>query len=211
MTSPSTGPLRSASLLLAAAIGLAIALPPSGPAQADQKDPDWPCIQRRAGALSPGVMWPAPLDRETKPSKDAQELSAALALRRVDMEEAKARVDDYAKDHPDLDMAALGTIFLGAFNRIDHDRNRLLSGITRYARGQVALSKRIAAAQAEFDSLEQAEKPDFDRMDALEEQLDWDKRIYTEREKSLSYVCETPVLLEKRAYAVARLLQAVAP
>ncbi|MCF8481946.1 MAG: hypothetical protein K9H25_16095 [Rhodospirillum sp.] len=215
MTTPSNAPIRgsllSARLALAALIGLAATVLPPSPTKAADKDPDWPCVQRRAGALSPGVLWPAPLDAAAPLAREAQDLGAALALRRVDMEDAKARVEHYAAAHPDLDMTELGAIFLEAFKRIDHDRTRLLSGIVRYSRGQVALSKRIAQAQAEFDSLEQAEKPDFDRLDALEEQLDWDKRIYSDREKSLTYVCETPVLLEKRAYAVARLLQEQAP
>ena len=55
-----------------------------------------------------------------------------------------------------------------------------------------------------------AEKPDFDKVDALEAQADWDERIYTDRAKSLTYVCETPVLLEKRIYAIAQMLLAVA-
>ena len=37
--------------------------------------------------------------------------------------------------------------------------------------------------------------------------MDWDERIHTDRQRSLTYVCETPVLLEKRLYAIAQLLQ----
>ena len=48
---------------------------------------------------------------------------------------------------------------------------------------------------------------DFDTVDKLEEQLDWDERIYRDRAKSLTYVCETPVLLEKRLFALAQILQ----
>ena len=51
-------------------------------------------------------------------------------------------------------------------------------------------------------------EPDFDRVDALEVQLDWDERIYADRQQSLTYVCETPVLLERRLYAIAQLLEA---
>ena len=38
----------------------------------------------------------------------------------------------------------------------------------------------------------------------LEERLHWDTRIYDERQAALAYVCESPVLLEQRAFALAR-------
>jgi len=40
--------------------------------------------------------------------------------------------------------------------------------------------------------------------DELNEQIDWDTRIYEEREQSLRYVCETPVLLEQRLFQIGR-------
>lgn len=38
----------------------------------------------------------------------------------------------------------------------------------------------------------------------LDERLLWDIRVFDEREQSLSYVCESPVLLERRLFALAR-------
>ena len=46
-----------------------------------------------------------------------------------------------------------------------------------------------------------------DRVDALEEQVDWDQRIFTDRQKTITYLCETPTLLEKRLYAISQMLQ----
>lgn len=172
---------------------------------ADTADPDWPCIQRRTGAMSPGVLWPLPLG-EGRATGEAGELAAALALRRVDLAEAEARVAAFAGAHPDLGPGDWGAVFRAAFERIDHDRERVLAGIVRYARRQIALAERIDAARSEMAALEAAKEPDFGRMDALEEQIDWDERIYKDRERALTYVCETPVLLEKRAYAVAQIL-----
>ena len=168
-------------------------------------DADWPCIQRRTGALSAGVMWPDPLGDIPVPP-DATDLAAKLALRRVGEAEAEAAVEAYAAAHPGLDADALGAIFHAAFTRIDRDRTRVLDGISRYGHKQAALAEKIDAAHAEMVALEAAEAPDFDRMDALEEQIDWDERIYKDRERALTYVCETPVLLEKRAYFVAQIL-----
>lgn len=41
----------------------------------------------------------------------------------------------------------------------------------------------------------------------LEQALAWDTRIYEEREQSLTYVCEVPVLVEQRAFALGRMIQ----
>lgn len=194
--------MKALSLLICLAAGGLAALP--APA-ADNADPDWPCIQRRTGTMSAGVLWPLPLGA-VEATGEAGELAAALALRRVDLDEAEARVEAYSGAHPDLGPEDWGAIFRAAFERIDHDRERVLAGIVRYARSQIALSERIDAAHSEMAALGAAKAPDFDRMDALEAQIDWDERIYKDRERALAYVCETPVLLEKRAYAVAQIL-----
>src|SRR5690606_21525490 len=79
-------------------------------------------------------------------------------------------------------------------------------GIGRYARNQTALSDRIEGLQGELASLDPQE--DDERMRELEEVLIWQARIFTERAQALTYVCETPVLLEQRAFAIARALAA---
>ncbi|SPH25153.1 hypothetical protein DEA8626_04189 [Defluviimonas aquaemixtae] len=191
--------MRTISFFICAMLGLAET------AVAASDDPDWPCIQRRTGALSPGVMWPSP-PNDAQAVGEAADLAAALALRRVAIEAAEARVAGYIAAHPDLTADDLGAIFLAAFARIDRDRKRVLDGIVRYARSQIALAEKIDAAHSEMSALEAAEEPDFDRMDALEAEIDWDERIYRDRERALTYVCETPVILEKRAYAIAQIL-----
>ena len=55
-------------------------------------------------------------------------------------------------------------------------------------------------------ALAAADPQDRDRIDELEEQIDWDERVYRDRERSLTYVCESPVLIEKRLYAIAQML-----
>ena len=55
------------------------------------------------------------------------------------------------------------------------------------------------------------DKPDFDAIDAEEKALDWDQRVFTDRQQSLTYVCETPVILEQRLFALGRALAAGLP
>ena len=60
-----------------------------------------------------------------------------------------------------------------------------------------------------METLLAAAEPDFGRVDKLEEQLDWDQVIYTDRQRSITYLCETPTLLERRLFSIAQMLQQV--
>jgi hypothetical protein len=200
-----------AARILAAALAAALA---GGPAlAADYSDPTWPCIQRKVEELSLGVMWPAEIDAEAEldPSlrAGAEELAATLALRRVELEDAgTGAVRAFAESLPEDQRAAvLAQVFLRVFDRMSSERRRIMSGIGRYALSQEDLSQRIEAARVEMTALLAAEDPDHDRIDALEAQTDWDERIFTDRARTLTYLCETPVILERRLYSVAQLLQ----
>ncbi len=183
---------------------LLLALVPGPGVAADFSDPDWPCIQRKVENLSAGLMWPHPVTKAAL-APEAEELAAVLALRRVSLEEAETHVRDFVARHPS-DEQALGSIFQGVFDRLSENRKRLMSGIARYSQSQIALSARIDADRIEMAKLSGEKAPDFDRIDKLEEEMDWNERIYLDRSRALTYVCETPVLIEKRAYAIAQIL-----
>lgn len=209
MTPPS--PARIAAAVLAALLAGALAGRPA--AAADYSDPTWPCIQRKVEELSPGVMWPAEIDAgatlDPALRPRAEELAATLALRRVDLATAGAEaVRAFAESLPEDRRAdALAQVFLRVFDRLAAERRRIMGGIARYAEGQEELSQRIEAARVEMTALLAADTPDHDRIDALEEQIDWDERVFTDRARSLTYLCETPVIIEQRLFAVAQLLQ----
>ncbi len=171
-------------------------------------DPDWPCVQRRVDHLSLAVMWPEPVPEEAEPlDEDWLEVAEAMALRRVSIDEVEAMIDAVAAQR-DVDPATYGRVFSAAFERIDRRRTRVVQGIVRYARGQAELAREIDALRAEFKSLEGSDEPDFDRLDALEAEIDWRERVFQDRNSALTYVCETPVLLERRAYEIAQRLLA---
>ncbi len=188
-----------------ASFALFLALVPVVAGAADFSDPDWPCIQRKVENLSPGLMWPKPVTRTALPP-EAADLAARLALRRVSLEEAETQVGDFLEKTAGADAQLLGNIFYDVFDKLAEDRHRLISGITRYSRNQIALSKKIEDSRNEMARLTAEKSQDFDRIDKLEEQIDWDERIYKDRTQALTYVCETPVIIEKRAYAIAQLL-----
>lgn len=196
--------------LLLAVLAPAVLAGPVG--AADFADPGWPCVQRKVERLSVGLMWPSPIG-EAPPSgevaRDVSELAQRFALRRLTLEEVRPALDAFVAKHGH-DPELLGQVFAESFDRLARTRRAIMAGIEEYSVSQIALAERIEAARGEMDALMQAEEPDFDRVDALEEQIDWDERIYNERRQSLTYVCETPVLLEKRLFEIAQMLQGVA-
>ena len=185
---------------------IALAMLVATPAHAAQgDDPDWPCVQRRVDQLSLAVMWPHPVpeDADTLPSEH-QDLAEAMALRRVSVEEVGQLVNELAAQHDELGADEYGRIFVEAFERMDRRRTDIIRGIVQYARGQAELSEEIDALREEMKALQAAEEPDYDRMDEVEAELDWRERVFDDRNAALTYVCESPVLLERRAYAIAQ-------
>ena len=170
---------------------------------------DWPCIQRRIDHLSLGQVWAGPVPDEavTELAKSPyiRELAQHLQLRRTPMEEAEAMIANFAAKSTAQELTAL---YLATFQRIDRARSAIIAGIGRYARKQEALDDRIDATRAEMARLLAEPEPDHDRIDALETELDWDIRVFQDRQQSLTYVCETPVILEKRAFALGRAVMA---
>lgn len=185
----------------------------TGPALAGgSEDPTWPCIQPKQPHLSVGQLWPGPPpDAAVETLAQRSDIAAfaqVLEQRRLPMEEAEAQIAEFAQKASAQELTAL---FVAVFDRIDAYRTRIMAGVQRYAEKQVTLSAQIEARRAELARLSAAAEPDFDKIDAEEEKLDWDVRIFTDRQAQLTYVCETPVILEQRAFALGRAIAAHLP
>ncbi len=188
---------------------LSLALFGAGPAQAaDYSDPTWPCIQRKVETLSLGLMWQYVVpETEADPAlaEDVAELGDRLALRRLDLEALRPDVAAFAEAHGGSP-EALSRVMARVFGALDQRRTRIIGGIGDFSLGQIELSDKIDATRLEMNAAMAAAEPDFDAVDALEETLDWDQVIFTDRQRSITYLCETPQLIEKRIFAVAQLL-----
>lgn len=191
-------------------LGLAILTATGGTGYAaSSTDPNWPCIQPKVPQISAGQMWNGPpVDAVGETWRDdpaISDLAQKLAARRTTMDEAKSLVAQFALAIPDDKSERLTALFAGTLSLINSERASIIAGIGRYAKRQKALSKKIADEMAELGRLPQDDSPDSvsQRTDLLEVQA-WDVRIFQERERALTYVCEQPVVLEKRAFAIAR-------
>ncbi len=207
-------PPRASAPTLVLALALALAVTGlARTASAAAEDPDWPCIQRQIPEISAGMMWAGPsvegLANAWKQDPLVAELVGRLVARRTPIEAARDLIQDFidglaAKGAGDKD-AKLSLIFAGALARTNSERGQIIEGIKRYSRRQQALAERIEQRTVQVAELakEQSEAARKARR-KLEEQQIWDTRIFQEREQSLTYVCEVPVLLEQRLFALAR-------
>lgn len=177
-------------------------------AAADYSDPTWPCIQRKVENLSVGLMWPYPVPEgpaDAALAADSSELAGTLALRRIELEELRPMVEAFSATY-EGDPDALGHVFQRVFDTLNSRRTRIMTGIGDFSLSQIALAKQIDTTRLEMDRIMAADEPDFDKVDLLEEKLDWDQVIYTDRQRSITYLCETPQLIERRLFAIAQLL-----
>ncbi len=168
---------------------------------------DWPCVQPRVAELTPAQMWAGPPLETAGDWRDDAAVAALvpkLVARRTSLEDAATAIERFAESAgPDKDKR-LTRLFAGIFERINAERSRIVAGIERYARKQKALADRIRDGEAAL----RARPAAADRaVQDLETQLRWDTRIYDERRQALEYVCESPVILEQRAFALAREIQ----
>lgn len=198
---------RSKWLLMA----LSISCSPAMLHAADYSDPTWPCIQRKVEQLSPGLMWPYPLetlksDASTELKRNIKDLAGILALRRVELDQVQPQVAAFAQSHKG-DPIILGHVFEDVFQNLSKRRMRIIKGIGDFSLSQIGLSEQIDHARVQMDSEMAKDAPDYDKVDKLEEQLDWDQLIYTDRQRSITYLCETPQIIERRLFAIAQMLQ----
>jgi hypothetical protein len=172
---------------------------------------DWPCVQHKVETLTSAQMWDGPaVDDLTEWRNDAEvgKLIAVLASRRVPLEQAVAAVGRFADAQPqDKRDEALKLLFAGLLATVNSDRAIVMSGIERFQQRQKARAAEIERQSAILRRLrEQAASDERVRAELprTEEKYDWDVRVFTERQQSLSLACEVPVLIEQRLFELAR-------
>lgn len=194
------------------ALALALLLPLAAfAAHAQPRDPDWPCVQRLVPELATGQMWsgPEPGPGHWAADPEIAPLAPRLADLAVPMAEVESLIAAFAAAQPEAQRGArLALLFVGALEIINGERAGQIDGIRRYARRQQALAQRIAEASAELAGLPPG--PDVvppPELAEVKEARDWDLRVFEDRQRSLTHLCDRPVALEQRAFALARAIQ----
>jgi hypothetical protein len=175
---------------------------------------DWPCVQRLVASLEGGQMWAGPPlpAADTNPTPEIDALARELADLDLTAEAAAGKVRAFAGGLPENVRAErLTQLFGAALATLNRERAQMIEGIKRYARRQQLLAERIAQENRELDALRQAGGAEPAQLAELQAARTWDTRVHTDRQRQLRLVCEQPVRLEQRAFALARTIQEQLP
>jgi hypothetical protein len=194
------------------AMAVAIELTLQGKAlAADPRFPDWPCNQVKVPEISVAAVWAGPSidDVGNAWEEDAtiKDLVARLAARRTALDEAQKAISDFVTGTEFERQKKAKLIFAGVFTTLNHERSEVMRGIERYFRKQREFSDQIRSTILQLRELQGRPDPDQSRIDELTSRVEWDARIFEERRKTMNFVCEVPVLIEQRLFAVGRAIQ----
>ncbi len=175
---------------------------------------EWPCEAPLRGEMSIGAMWqgpdPATAQEEWRKTQAVVALVNEIAPRRVPQNEALASVRRFAAGYQGEERARIMTqVFAGVFETLSSERSQIVRGIKRFYRRQEALARRMEEgwkALGEIDPNTTDPKLAEQRAD-LQQMIDWDCRVFDDRQRLLPVVCEQPRVIEQRVFALSRAIQ----
>jgi hypothetical protein len=193
-------------------VAMAAALASRGLAlAADPRYPDWPCNQIKVPEMSVAAVWAGPPidDIESAQEQDPaiRNLVAQLAARRTSLEDAQKMISDTITGDAAERQRKARAIFAGLFKALNQERGEVMSGIERFSRKQKEFADQVRATILQLRELQNTPGHDQTKVDELISRVEWDTRIFDERSKTIGYVCEVPVLIEQRLFALARAIQ----
>jgi hypothetical protein len=147
---------------------------------------------------------------DTKPT-DAKEadLVARLAARRTPMEEAQKLIADYLVGTEAEKQQKATTLFAALYSILNAQRDEVMSGIERFSRKQKSAAEDIREQAQKLRDMQDKPNADTAQTEDLASQLAWQTRIFEDRRKSTSYVCDVPVQIEKRLFDLGGAIQQV--
>ncbi len=192
-------------LAVAAALGLAV---PCAALAADPRHPDWPCNQIKVPELSVAAVWTGPPidDVGTAWADDPaiKEIVARLAARRTPLQDAEKTIADAITGSAAERQQRAKLISAGLFDTLNRQRSEVMNGIERFSRRQKQFADEIRSTVLQLRELQDKPGHDEDKLDELAGRIEWETRIFDERQKTIGYVCEVPVIIERRLFALAR-------
>ncbi|MBC8130946.1 MAG: hypothetical protein H7Y08_11580 [Rhizobiaceae bacterium] len=178
----------------------------SGTAAGGTTQHRWPCVQRKIDTVQPGQVWSGPsLDEAADVERTAEmrRLVAEVSARRLPIADAEKSVVDFVKGLPEAQRERTATaVFADLLRQLDAERSEIIRGIERYGARQQDLAVKLRAQNAELSDIRAS--GDTARATQAQETILWDTRIFDERRRSLTYVCEVPILIEQRLFALGR-------
>src|SRR4051794_10886904 len=200
--------MRRLSFVAAAALGLLV---PGFALAADPRYPDWPCQQIKVPEISLAAVWAGPPIDDVRDAwrRGARggDLGGRLAARRTTLDEAEKLIAEFMTGSAAEKERNGKLLFAGLFDALNRERTTVMDGIERSFRRQKEIAEKIRADVQRLRDLQDASPPDQKAIDDLSEQITWETRVFEDRRRSISYVCEVPVTIDRRLFALGRSIQ----
>lgn len=184
----------------------------AAPVFAQTMQGDWPCKQVRVPEIALGGVWTGPsIEQERKIWRDdaaVADLVARIAPRRTPVEEAEKLIDDFAKSAGANRKARLTLLFAGLYEKLNGERLDIVNGLDRFGRRLKEMAEKTREETQAFYDLQSQKPPEPEAVKKAAEALQWRVRLFDEQRKMVSYVCESPALIEQRLGALARKIAA---
>lgn len=175
---------------------------------------DWPCVQRKIETLTSVQIWDGPPVEditEWRDDKEVAELVPYVISRRIEMDAVEEAIKNFAEKIPEAERdKKLTLLFAGVLHETNVVRSSVVNGIETFQKRQRARAKRLEEQGKELAGLHsRAAKGEkiSQKIDTLQNHYDWNARVFKERQDNLPLACEVPVLIEQRAFAVARAIR----
>ncbi len=179
----------------------------------DPRYPDWPCQQLKVPGISIASVWTGlsieGLDKTEPTDPKLAELVSRLAARRTPMEDARKLIADFVVGTNGEKQQKAKSLFAALYSRLNAQRDEVMNGIERFSRKQKAMAEQIRGETQQMRELQDKPNADQTQSDELANRLSWQTRIFEDRRKSTSYVCDVPVLIEKRLFDLGSAIQDV--
>ncbi len=175
----------------------------------------WPCEQPERPEISLGSVWqgpdPSAAEATWRGIPAVEALVSQVGPRRLPQDEAVAAIHRFAAGYADEKdrSAMLIQVFAGLFDTMGKERGEIIRGIRHFNHRQDALSQRIEAGWKAIDALDpnSTDPAVAQQRIGLQEAIDWDSRIFDDRQRLLPEICQQPIVIEQRLYALARAVQ----
>jgi hypothetical protein len=188
--------------------------PAASTRDASEAKSDWPCEQVQRPEISAGSVWHGP-DPEAAAETDWRGDQAVAALveqiapRRLPQGQAIDAVHRFSAGYKDDREKALTALFAGLFETMSHERSQIIQGIKHFNSRQDSLAQRIQEGWKQLDALDPS-SPDpkiAEQRMTVQQTIDWDSRVFDDREHLLPVICQQPSVIEQRLFALSRAIQ----
>jgi hypothetical protein len=172
---------------------------------------DWPCKQVRVPDVALAGVWSGPAigagANVWRNDPAIADLVSRLRLRRTPLPEAERLVAAFATAAGEQRRARLLVLFGGVYEAMNDERHQVVAGLDRFGRRLRGMAEEARAATDAMRAIQDRKPPpDPEEIRKASEALQWRLRLFEENRRMVSYVCESPALIEQRLGALARII-----